>query len=176
MELRWDGFSHLKFPEKKYAISAIFNAFGQFFYDTHTTPSPQESRHSGSQRRARTVEHSAGMEDVYLRFSQEYDILNKRYRDELERLRTGGEVGARAVERMKELSEEMAGKAEDIRTLQEHDAHMQHELTEATRPPFIRGMEKRVKTLELFEEVCTLHIMSPYIIIYAYGPSRADSA
>eukprot|EP01059_Diplonema_ambulator_P033065 TRINITY_DN6767_c0_g1_i4.p1 TRINITY_DN6767_c0_g1~~TRINITY_DN6767_c0_g1_i4.p1 ORF type:complete len:458 (+),score=143.60 TRINITY_DN6767_c0_g1_i4:2380-3753(+) len=106
------------------------------------------------------VEPSTAVEEVYARFAREYDSISRRYTEELEKMRTAGEVDLRVVDRMRTLADELHSKGEDMKALYEHDCKVQEQLYEVHRPPYIRGLEKRTKTLELFEEMKRIHSMA----------------
>ena len=116
----------------------------------------QEAKVPSSRRSCSKAEHSPMLENVYLKFVQEYETMNAKYREELEKLRTGGDVGIRAVERMRELAEEMAERSRELKAMQEHEHGLGHRHVEIDNGPrpHVKGLDKRVKVLELFEEVC----------------------
>eukprot|EP00754_Rhynchopus_humris_P044732 Rhum_TRINITY_DN4357_c0_g1::Rhum_TRINITY_DN4357_c0_g1_i1::g.14040::m.14040 len=122
--------------------------------------SVKEAKASSSRRSCSKAEHSPMLENVYLKFVQEYETMNAKYREELEKLRTGGDVGIRAVERMRELAEEMAERSRELKAMQEHEhglgVHRHVEVDNGPRP-HVKGLDKRVKVLELFEEMRRVH-------------------
>ena len=104
-------------------------------------------------------QHPQGIEEVYGRFAAEYDSIHKRYADELEKMRCTGEVDPAAIKRMGVLSDELVRKGEDIKVLRAHETKVHEQLQEAIRPALVRGLDKRTKTLELFEEMKRVHAL-----------------
>eukprot|EP01060_Flectonema_neradi_P001091 TRINITY_DN10647_c0_g1_i1.p1 TRINITY_DN10647_c0_g1~~TRINITY_DN10647_c0_g1_i1.p1 ORF type:complete len:411 (+),score=81.11 TRINITY_DN10647_c0_g1_i1:40-1272(+) len=146
-------------PAGKAVHGDSFNQMARVQNGLDISARPEQKQPVIVHKKAPSREPQQGIEEVYGRFAAEYECINKRYADELEKMRHSGDIDAAAVKRMTALSEELVRKGDDLKALRAHESKLQEQLQEATRPALVRGLDKRTKTLELFEEMKRVHAL-----------------